>query len=88
LVNLKENIEGKVSSFTEESFEDFPSALPQLRSLSNQAAQAVGFYNAEFKFEKTSSNRVRIQVVPNNLCGLKNKTSSLVVQVSTYRSSK
>ncbi|MFN3291715.1 MAG: POTRA domain-containing protein, partial [Acinetobacter sp.] len=66
LVNLKENIEGKVSSFTEESFEDFPSALPQLRTLSNQAAQAVGFYNAEFKFEKTSSNRVRIQVVPNN----------------------
>ena len=65
LVNLKENIEGKVSSFTQESFEDFPSALPQLRSISNQAAQAVGFYNAEFKFEKTSNNRVRIQVVPN-----------------------
>ncbi len=28
--------------------------MPQLRSLSNQAAQAVGFYQAEFKFEKIS----------------------------------
>jgi len=39
--------------------------LPQLRTLSNQAAQAVGFYNAEFKFEKLSDSRVRVQVVPN-----------------------
>ena len=65
LVNLKDNIKGKLSSFTQESFDDFPSALPQLRTLSNQAAQAVGFYNAEFKFEKTSSSRVRVQVTPN-----------------------
>ncbi|OTG99326.1 autotransporter assembly complex protein TamA [Acinetobacter sp. ANC 4973] len=63
--NLKANMKGKLSSFTQESFSDFPSALPQLRTLSNQAAQAVGFYNATFKFEKLSENRVRVRVTPN-----------------------
>ena len=65
LENLETNIKGKLSSFTQESFSDFPSALPQLRTMSNQAAQAVGFYNAEFKFEKLSENRVRVRVTPN-----------------------
>jgi len=63
--NLSANIKAKLSSFTQESFADFPSALPQLRTLSNQAAQAVGFYNAEFKFEKLNDSRVRVHVVPN-----------------------
>lgn len=65
LENLKANIKGKLSSFTVESYSDFPSALPQLRTLSNQAAQAVGFYNAEFKFEKASDNKVSVTVTPN-----------------------
>lgn len=64
-LNLKSNIEAKLSSFTQESFSDFPSALPQLRTLSNQAAQAVGFYNAEFKFEKVSDSRIKVLVTPN-----------------------
>ncbi|WP_168542704.1 autotransporter assembly complex protein TamA [Acinetobacter sp. A2] len=63
--NLSANIKAKLSSFTQESFADFPAALPQLRTLSNQAAQAVGFYNAEFKFEKLSDSRVRVNIVPN-----------------------
>ncbi len=65
LVSLKDNIKGRLSSFTQESFSDFPSALPQLRSLSKQAAQAVGFYKSEFKFEKISDNKVRVLVTPN-----------------------
>jgi Outer membrane protein len=65
LEDLKANIKGKLSSFTQESFSDFPSALPQLRSLSNQAAQAVGFYQSEFKFEKVSDSKVRVLVTPN-----------------------
>jgi len=65
LENLQTNLKGKLSSFTQESFSDFPSALPQLRTMSNQAAQAVGFYNATFKFEKLSENRVRVRVTPN-----------------------
>ncbi|WP_347454908.1 autotransporter assembly complex family protein [Acinetobacter thermotolerans] len=63
--NLEANIENKLSSFTQESFSDFQSALPQLRTLSNQAAQAVGFYNASFRFEKLSDSRVRVYVTPN-----------------------
>lgn len=49
--NLRNNVKAKLSSFTQESFEDFSSALPQLRNLSNQAAQAVGYYNAQFRFK-------------------------------------
>ncbi|KGT48114.1 hypothetical protein GW12_08660 [Acinetobacter sp. HR7] len=63
--NLEANIENKLSSFTQESFSDFQSALPQLRTLSNQAAQAIGFYNAAFRFEKLSDSRVRVYVTPN-----------------------
>lgn len=65
LENLKNNIAAKLSSFTQESFGDFNSALPQLKLLSNQAAQAVGYYNAQFKFEKLSGSRLRVFVTPN-----------------------
>lgn len=64
LENLKTNIEAKLSSFTQESFADFGSALPQLRTLANQAAQAVGFYNAEFRFSPLSDSKVQVQVNP------------------------
>jgi translocation and assembly module TamA len=62
---LADNIKAKLSAFTVESFSDFNSAVPQLRNLSNQAAQAVGYYDAEFSFEKASNERVRVTVVPN-----------------------
>ncbi|AXY61718.1 autotransporter assembly complex protein TamA [Acinetobacter sp. WCHAc010052] len=65
LDSLKANIQGKLSSFTQESYSDFPSALPQLRTMSNQAAQALGFYNAVFRFEKISESKVRVNVTPN-----------------------
>src|SRR5690606_8219279 len=64
-LNLRNNVKAKLSSFTHESFGDFNSALPQLRTLSRQAAQAVGYYNAQFRFEKISDSRVRVFVTPN-----------------------
>ena len=65
LLNLKSNVAAKLSSFTQESYGDFNAALPQLKSLSNLSAQAVGFYQAEFKFEKTSESRVKVIIKPN-----------------------
>lgn len=65
LLNLKNNVGAKLSSFTQESYGDFNAALPQLKSLSNLSAQAVGFYQAEFKFEKTSESRVKVSIKPN-----------------------
>ena len=62
---LKTNIEAKLSSYTVEAFDDFISSISQLRTMSNQAAQAVGFYNAEFKFEKIGDGKVKVLVVPN-----------------------
>lgn len=63
---LADNIKAKLSAFTVESFSDYNSALPQLRSLTLQASQAVGYYDAEFKFEKVSGSQVRVVVTPNN----------------------
>lgn len=61
---LEDNIEAKLSSYTVEAFEDYSSAVPQLRSLANQAAQAVGYFNAIFKFERESGNKLKVYVEP------------------------
>ncbi|MCH7336766.1 BamA/TamA family outer membrane protein [Acinetobacter sp. NIPH 2699] len=62
---LAANIKAKLSSFTQEAFEEFNVALPQLRVLTNQAAQAVGYYDATYTFEKLSDSKVKVNVVPN-----------------------
>lgn len=62
---LATNIKNKLSTFTQEAFEDYSSALPQLRSQATQAAQAVGYYDATFKFQKLSNNKVKVVVTPN-----------------------
>lgn len=86
--DLAKNIKGKLSTFTQESFEDFNSALPQLRSLSNQAAQAVGYYNAEFRFEKLSASRVRVKVTQMSRYELMNKILNSVELVQNNHSFK
>ena len=65
-VPLANNIKAQLSSFTKESFLDFNAAVPQLRSLSNQAAHAMGYYNAKFKFEKLNDDKVKVIVTPND----------------------
>ncbi|SPL69325.1 autotransporter assembly complex protein TamA [Acinetobacter stercoris] len=62
---LANNIKAKLSAFTVESFSDYNSALPQMRSLASQAAQAVGYYNAQFKFSKLNDAEVKVEVTPN-----------------------
>lgn len=42
----------------------FELAKPQLRHLANQAAQAVGFYQAQFAFTALSDRRVRVDIEP------------------------
>ena len=63
---LKANIEAKLSSYTVEVFDDYTSAVPQLRALSKNAAEAVGFYNAIFHFEKTGRASLDVLVEPNS----------------------
>ena len=65
-IPLANNIKAQLSSFTQESFSDFNAAVPQLRSLSNQAAHAMGYYNAQFKFQKLSDDKVKVIVTPND----------------------
>ncbi|MHA3061093.1 autotransporter assembly complex protein TamA [Acinetobacter sp. ANC 4636] len=62
---LQDNIKNKLETFTTEAYADYNSALPQLRAMANQAAQAVGYYNAKFKFSKTGADHVTVQVTPN-----------------------
>ncbi len=62
---LADNIKAKLSTFTVESFSDYNSAIPQLRTLATQAAQAVGYFNAQFKFSKLDDDEVKVEVTPN-----------------------
>lgn len=64
LAILKHNIEAKLSSYSLEAFEDYSSAVPQLRSMSTEAAQAVGYYNAVFRFEHEANNKLKVLVEP------------------------
>lgn len=62
---LTDNIKAKLSSFTQEAFLDFNGSVSQLRTLTVQAAQAVGYYNAQFKFSKVDDKHLKVSVVAN-----------------------
>jgi translocation and assembly module TamA len=62
---LNANLEAKFSTFTVAAFEDYSIALPQIRILATQAAQALGYYHAEFKFSKTAADHLNIWVKAN-----------------------
>ncbi|MCH4249038.1 MAG: autotransporter assembly complex protein TamA [Acinetobacter populi] len=61
---LAENIDAKLSTFTVDAFEDFNVALPQIRNMATLAAQAVGYYESEFKFTKKDENDLVVDVKP------------------------
>lgn len=61
---LSKNIEGKLEQYTVEAFEDFRASLAQLRSMAKEASEAVGYYNAEFRFEQINSSSLRVIVTP------------------------
>lgn len=62
---LQNNVEAKLSTFTQEAFKEFNVALPQLKKMANTAAQAVGYYEAEFKFSKQDEDTLIVDVVQN-----------------------
>ena len=67
LDDLKDNIKAKLSTISQEAFADAVAVAPQLKTLSSQAANAVGFYQAEFQFEHVNDRQVRVKVKPNNV---------------------
>lgn len=62
---LATNLKAKLGSFTQEAYSDFNGSVPQLRALAVQAAQAVGYYNAQFKFTKIDDSHLGVKVTPN-----------------------
>ncbi len=62
---LTNNLKAKLGSFTQEAYSDFNGAVPQLRVLAVQAAQAVGYYNTQFKFTKIDDSHLKVLVTPN-----------------------
>lgn len=70
---LANNIKAKLSTYTVESFSDFNSAIPQLRQLSQEAAQALGYYDASFKFERVNQERVKVLVRPGETVKVKSQ---------------
>lgn len=63
---LQNNVEAKLSTFTQEAFEEFNVALPQLKEMANTAAQAVGYYEAEFKFSKQDEETLVVEITQND----------------------
>lgn len=63
---LAKNIEGKLEQYTVEAFSDFRASLPQLRSMAKDASEAVGYYSAEFRFEQTDKEHLRVTVTPHD----------------------
>ncbi|MDO4223227.1 MAG: BamA/TamA family outer membrane protein [Acinetobacter sp.] len=62
-VSLIENLKAKLSTITAESLaEDFQSLLPQMRTLANQAAQAVGYYDVVFAFQSVGNDSINVVV--------------------------
>ena len=61
---LADNIKAKLSTFTVDAFEDYSVALPQIKTLTTQAAQAVGYYQANFHYAKENETKLAIAVKP------------------------
>jgi translocation and assembly module TamA len=61
---LATNLEETLKQVQVIDFEDFQSSLPRLRSLATDAAQAVGYYTATFRFRKADSSHLIVDVVP------------------------
>ena len=64
--SLNTNVTNKLSSFTVDAFQDFDTALPQLRLMALQAAQAMGYYNAQFRFTRSAANALQVTITPND----------------------
>lgn len=62
---LQTNIKNALSTFTQEAFEDYSASLPQIKLLTTQAAQAIGYYEATFVFKKVDNKKLQITVTPN-----------------------
>lgn len=61
---LAKNLKGKLEQYTVEAFTDFRASLPQLRSMAKDAAEAVGYYSAEFRFEQIDNDHLRVVTTP------------------------
>ena len=62
---LENNIKAMLSNFTVEAFNDFDAALPQLKNMTERAANAVGYYQAKFSYAKLDSNSLEIRAASN-----------------------
>ncbi|WP_410211137.1 autotransporter assembly complex protein TamA [Aquirhabdus sp.] len=61
---LETNLIETLKQVTISDFEDFQFGLPRFRSLATDAAQAVGYYDANFRFSKKGTDTLVIDVVP------------------------
>ncbi len=61
---LVTNLVETLKQVTLSDFEDFQFGLPRYRTLATDAAQAVGYYDASFRFSKNGSDTLIIDVVP------------------------
>lgn len=63
---LAKNVERALSQVSVDEFDDFRLVIPRLRSIARDAAKAVGFYEAEFFFERSSPTGLKVTITPNH----------------------
>lgn len=63
---LSKNIEARLEEYTVEAFSDFRASLAELRRMAKEASEAVGYYNAEFRFEQINDHTLRVRVTPHD----------------------
>lgn len=59
---LEDNLKAKLSTITVDAFAEYQYLLPQFRTLATQAAQAVGYYDAQFKFKAIDQDTLQVLV--------------------------
>lgn len=62
--DLVENVQQALSQVSVDEFADFRVALPRLRSMSREAASAVGYYDARFVFRPINARVLSVTITP------------------------
>lgn len=60
--DLESNVRAYLKRLTISELRDFRDNLPRIRTLAREAAYAVGYYNAQFRFAPIDKNTLKVQV--------------------------
>jgi translocation and assembly module TamA len=83
---LTTNLQETLQQIRVAELSDFQNDLARYRSMAQDAAQAVGYYNASFKFRKLSDTSIAIDVVPGDPVRVTTQKITITGDAKTDRS--